>query len=130
MRCDFIGRQTGSSLIEVIVSMLILAVGMMAGLGMTQTGQTGLVFGHQITYATGLVQAKMEESLSMPYAELSRGGLEGEEDLGGFIRTRSILLDQPRLHCLTLRVTVEWRDKAGRPHRVQFATLRAEETVP
>lgn len=123
-------REKGSSLIEVVVSMLILAIGMVAGLGMAQTGQGGLEAGRRISYAAGLAQAKMEETVSMTYPDLLSGNLEGQDDWGGFVRTWTVLPDTPQPRRSTIRVTVEWKDKAGRPHRMGLVTLRSEGVVP
>lgn len=120
----------GFSLIEVVVSMLILAIGMVAGLGMTQAGQNGLEAGRRLSYATGLAQAKMEEEAAISYTDLLRGNLEGEDEMDGFSRTWAIQPNAPGTRFLTIQITVEWKDKTGRPHRVQLATLRAEGVVP
>ena len=123
-------KQDGSSLIEVVVCMVILAIGMIGGIGMTQAGQTGLEAGRRISAATGFAQAKMEEKVSITYSDLVRGDLEGREDLDGFVRTWEVLPGTPRSRCLTIHVAVEWPDKTGRPHRLELATLRSEGVVP
>lgn len=130
MSLDRIRTRNGGSLIEVLVCMFILAIGMIAGLGMTQAGQTGLDAGRRITMAAGFAQAKMEEKVSMAYSDLVQGDLEGKEDLDGFVRTWRILPDTPGARYLTIRVAVAWTDKAGRPHRLEFVTLRTEGVVP
>ncbi len=122
-------KQDGSSLIEVVVCMVILAIGMIGGLGMTQAGQIGLEAGRRISEATGFAQAKMEEKVSMSYSELVRE-VKGKEDLDGFVRTWEILPDTPSARFLTIRVAIEWADKTGRPHRLELATLRSEGVVP
>ena len=123
-------KQDGSSLIEVVVCMVILAIGMIGGIGMTQAGQTGLEAGRRISAATGFAQAMMEEKVSISYSELVRGDPDGRKDLDGFVRTWTILPDTPRAHCLTIHVAVAWADKTGRPHRLELATLRSEGIVP
>lgn len=123
-------KQDGSSLIEVIMSMLILAVGMTAALGMARTGHAGLETGRRISYLTGLAQAKIEEELSLPYAALLGGDLEGEDEADGFRRTWTILPDTPGAGCLTIRVGMEWSDKTGGTHRMEFITLRTDGVVP
>ena len=123
-------RQRGFSLIEVVVSMLILAVGMVAGLAITQAGQTGMEAGRHLSEAVGLAQANMEEMRSLSYDELSGGDLESEEDVNGFKRISTVEPDAPGRHFMTLRVTVEWKDKTGRPHRTQLVTVRSTGVVP
>src|SRR3989304_2622676 len=120
----------GFSLIEVVVSMLILAIGMVAGLGMTQAGQNGLEAGRHLSYATGLAQAIMEEEVSISYAELLGGSLEGEDEVDGFRRIWAIQPDTPGTRFLTIQVAVEWKGKTGRPHQMQLVSIRAEGVVP
>lgn len=122
--------QRGFSLIEVMVSLLILAIGIVAGLGMTQAGQNGLEAGRRISHATGLAQAMMEEEVSISYAELLGGNLEGEDAVDGFRRTWTVSPDRPGAHWLTIQITVEWKDRTGRSHQVRLVTLRAEGVVP
>ena len=123
-------KQDGSSLIEVVVCMVILAIGMIGGIGMTQAGQTGLEAGRRISAATGFAQAMMEEKVSMTYSDLVRGYPEGREDLDGFVRTWEVLPGTPRSRCLTIHVAVEWLDKTGRIHSLALVTLRSESVVP
>jgi hypothetical protein len=130
MSLPLIRKQAGGSFIEVLVCMFLLAIGMIAGLGMTQAGQTGLDAGRRISTAAGFAQVKMEEKVSIVYSDLIRGDLEGQEDLNGFVRTWKILPDTPAAHCLTIRVSVAWPDKTGRPHRMELVTLRSESVVP
>jgi prepilin-type N-terminal cleavage/methylation domain-containing protein len=130
MSLDRIRTQNGGSLIEVLVCMSLLAIGMIGGLGMTQSGQTGLDSGRRISTAAGFAQAKMEEKISTAYSDLVRGDLEGQEDLNGFVRTWTIFPETPGAHCLTIRVAVSWPDKRGRPHRLELVTLRSEGIVP
>jgi Tfp pilus assembly protein PilV len=130
MKFSPIRKQAGGSLIEVLVCMLLLAIGMISALGMTQAGQIGLESGRRITTAAGFAQAKMEEKVSMAYSDLVRGDLEGKEDLNGFVRTWEIHPDTPGAHCVTIRVAMEWSDKTGRPHRLELVTLRSEGIVP
>jgi prepilin-type N-terminal cleavage/methylation domain-containing protein len=130
MRSTGTRMQAGFTLIEVLVGMFILAIGMIAGLGMTQAGQAGLDAGRRISMAAGFAQVKMEEKVAAAYPDLIEGNLEGKEDLDGFVRTWKVLPNTPAGHCLTIRVTMEWPDKAGRPHRLELVALRSEGVVP
>src|SRR3972149_10423657 len=100
----------GFSLIEVVVSMLILAIGMVAGRGMTQAGQNGLEAGRHLSYATGLAQAIMEEEVSISYAELLGGSLEGEDEGDGFRRIWAVQPNTAGTHFLTLHITGAWEE--------------------
>jgi prepilin-type N-terminal cleavage/methylation domain-containing protein len=120
----------GFTLIEVVVSMAILAIGMSAGLGMALASQAGLEAGRRTSYATGLAQAGMEEAVSLPYAGLLEQDRVVEDELDGFRRTRTIRPDTPAAHLVTLQVVTTWRDRTGRPHRVRLVTIRSAGVVP
>jgi len=130
MKYDSARNQDGASLMEVLVCMVLLGIGMIAGLGMGQAGQIGLESGRRFTTAAGLAQAKMEENVSRNYADLVRGDLEGLEDLDGYIRTWKIIPDSPVAHCVMIRVALEWPGRAGRFHHLQLVTVRSEGVVP
>jgi prepilin-type N-terminal cleavage/methylation domain-containing protein len=122
--------QAGNSLVEVLVCLVLMAVGMMAGLGMTKAAQSGLNAGRDISRAAALAQAKMEEEMAASYKELVHGETAGSEDLDGFFRTWTILPGTVCEHCASIRVTVEWPDPSGRLHHVNLAAVRSEGVVP
>jgi len=122
--------QTGNSLIEVLVCMVLMAVGMMAGLGMTRAAQSGLDTGRDISKAAALAQATMEEKMAANYSDLVHGETVGREDLDGFFRTWTLLPGAVCEHCAAIRVSVEWPDRSGRLHHVNLATVRTEGVVP
>jgi len=130
MSPDLALRQRGLSLIEVVVSMLILAFGMISGLGMTRASQTGLDAGRRISEAAALAQAKMEEEISMPYDALIQGSFEDRDNPEGFIRTCTIQVGAPQPYFSTIHVAVEWTDKTNRTHRLALATVRSKGVVP
>ncbi|MBI3595960.1 MAG: prepilin-type N-terminal cleavage/methylation domain-containing protein [Nitrospirae bacterium] len=130
MSPDLFGGQRGLSLIEVVVCMLILAVGMISGLSMTRASQTGLDAGRRISAAAGFAQAKMEEEISVPYDKLSQGGLEDKDNPEGFIRTWTVQNNAPHPRCSTIRVAVEWAGKTGRTHSLALVTIRSKGVVP
>jgi len=130
MSPNLILRQCGLSLIEVVVSMLILAVGMISGLGMTQASQIGLDAGRRISAAAALAQAKMEEEISMPFDGLIQEPFENQDYPEGFIRTRTIQIDAPYPHFATIHVAVKWTDKTNRTHTLALATIRSKGVVP
>lgn len=130
MSSSGIRTETGFTLIEVLVCMFILAIGMIAGLGMTRAGQAGLDAGRRLSTAAGLAQAKMEEEVAAAYSDLIQGDLEGKENLDGFIRSWMIRPNTPAEHGLTIRVVTEWPDRAGRLHRLELVALRSKGVVP
>ena len=130
MRPDLVLRQCGLSLIEVVVSLFILAVGMISGLSMTHASQIGLDAGRRISTAAALAQAKMEEEISFPYDELIHGRPEDDDHPEGFNRTRTLRIDAPYPHFTTIHVAVEWTDKTNRTHTLALTTIRSNGVVP
>jgi prepilin-type N-terminal cleavage/methylation domain-containing protein len=130
MSPDLVLRQCGLSLIEVVISMLILAVGMISGLGMTQASQNGLDAGRRMSTAAALAQDKMEEEISIPYDGLIQGRLEDHDNPDGFIRTRTLQIDVPYPHFTTIHVAVKWTDKTSRTHTLALTTIRSKGVVP
>ena len=130
MSPDFLSRQRGLSLIEVVVCMLILALGMLSGMGMTRASQAGLEAGRRISTAAAFAQAKMEEEISLPYDKLIHGNLESRDDAEGFIRTWTIQNNLPYSNSSTIRVGVEWTDTTGQAHSLALVTIRSKGVVP
>jgi prepilin-type N-terminal cleavage/methylation domain-containing protein len=130
MSPDFISRQRGLSLIEVVVCMLILALGMVSGMSMTRASQAGLDAGRRISAAAAFAQAKMEEEISLPYDKLIHGDLENRDNPEGFIRTWTIQNNIPYFNSSTIRVGVEWTDRTGHAHSLALVTIRSKGVVP
>lgn len=130
MSQDFIARQKGLSLIEVVVCMLILALGMISGMSMTRASQAGLDAGRRISAAAAFAQAKMEEEISVPYDKLVHGELDNRDDPEGYIRTWTVQNNVPYSDTSTIHVGVEWTDKTGHSHSVTLVTVRSKGVVP
>jgi len=130
MRQRSVRLQRGSSVIEVLVGMVLLAVGMIAGLGMTKAAQIGTKGGNDLTEAAALAQTGMEEKVGIRYSELVHGESEGRVESDGFIQTWKVMDGTPCSHCASIRVSVEWPDKTGRLHSVDLASVRSEGIVP
>ncbi|HET6466301.1 MAG TPA: prepilin-type N-terminal cleavage/methylation domain-containing protein [Nitrospiria bacterium] len=130
MSPDLLRRQRGLSLIEVVVCMLILALGMLSGMGMTRASQAGLEAGRRISAAAAFAQAKMEEEISLPYQKLIHGNPENSDDAEGFIRTWTIQNNRPYSNSSTIRVEVDWTDKTGQAHSLALVTIRSKGVVP
>jgi prepilin-type N-terminal cleavage/methylation domain-containing protein len=130
MRLDYIGRQNGLSLIEVVVCMLILGLGMISGMSMARASQAGLDAGRRISAAAAFAQAKMEEEISLPYDELIHGDPENRDDPEGYIRTWTIQNNVPYSYSATIHVGVEWTDITGQSHSLALVTIRSKGVVP
>jgi hypothetical protein len=116
--------------LEAAASLLLLAVGMIAGLEMIRVSRQGVQSGYLTTRAVTMAEALMEEKLSIPYRALSAAAGEGTDAVEGFRRFWTVKPDGTGGRFIVIRVRVEWNDPAGRPHGLGLAALRAEGTVP
>jgi type IV pilus assembly protein PilV len=122
--------QAGFTLIEVVVSMMILTVGIMASLVMMNAARKAIAYGKNRTEAAGLARAKMEEERALSFEALVSGPDRGEETINGFRRDWTVRRGTPGPRLATVRVSVAWTDPGNQSHRVTLGMVRAEGVVP
>ena len=125
-------KEKGFSLIELLISMTILAFGMLAVGGMQITSSKGGFSSNNVTTATILAQSKLEELKRLSYTDSSlASGKHNEELLPGptlpksdfsFSRVCDIADISSTMKVIT--VTVRW-DDAGE-HSIKLTTVRAK----
>ena len=108
----------GFSLIEVLISLVVLSVGLLSVGQLMLTSLTTAAYGNHYTQATALAQAKMEEfRASRPVA-----GGGSEQVMGGngtrYTRTWSIVANG-EMNFIT--VVVDWVEKTN--HSIQLSTI-------
>lgn len=111
-------------MIEVLVAMVLLAIGMMGGLGLLEAGRTAASSGDRISRATALAEQRMEGLLAHRYEDLLGEG-SGMDRPPGFIRTWEIQPDAPRPDMVLIRVSVRWPVADGKWRRVRLGAVRA-----
>ncbi len=119
---------SGFTLIEVLVGLIILAIGLLAIAGMQVTSVRGNFFSNNITQASILAQNRLEElrNLDVSHADLSIGTHEEgvvQTVSTDFSRQYTVAL-VPGTTMLSIVVTVRWRDNSD--HSVSFSTIRAQ----
>jgi hypothetical protein len=141
------------SLLEVLLAMVIFAVGLLGVLGMFSLSEEGIESGHKTTLAVGLAQEKMEEKWGatfsrllwddldgdgLPETMMSDDGLHGDEAAGdgtysnedegesGVLRRWSVTRPPLPSDLTLIEVRTSWEDKQGRVHAFQLRALRAE----
>lgn len=114
----------GFSLIEVLVGLVILAIGLLAIAGMQITSIRGNYFSSSLTQATILAQDRMEKLKNLPYPSLSSGS--DTETVSGTIFTMqwTVVPDSPADTWKTVTVTVKWTDRVDR--EIKLTTIRAK----
>lgn len=121
-------NKKGFTLVEVLVGLVILAIGLLAIAGMQITSVKGNFFSNNITQASILAQNRLEElrHLDVSHADLSLGTHdEGVVQTVPTDFSRQYTVDLvPGTTMLSIVVTVRWRDNSD--HSVSFSTIRAQ----
>ncbi len=120
-----VSKRNGFSLIEVLIVLVLLAVGLLALVGTQIVSIRGNSFSRQMTEATVLTQNKMEEITKLPSADSSlSAGHHDEGVLNGSGFSRSYDVEDITATLKAITVTVEWREETD--HRVSLSTMKAK----
>jgi len=129
---DLTPGKGGFTLIEVMIAILILAVGMMAMAMLQVTAIKGGAFANQMTQASIYGQDKIEVLKNTTYASLA-GGNDTVTSGNGVTYTRTWTVtesDPPGTtsppassKMKTVNLTLSWTGPQGQTHSVQFSTI-------
>jgi len=119
-------RKKGFTLTEVLVGLVILAVGILALAAMQITSTKGGSFSNHLTQATVFAQDKLEHLKNLSYSHSNLGsGQHDEGILSGTIFSRQYNIEEDAGNSMkTITVTVRWTDRAD--HRISFSTIRSK----
>jgi len=113
----------GFSLLELLIGLVILAIGILAMSGLQITAIKNNYFSQSLTQATILAQDKIEELKNSPYANLI-DGVETKIISGTqFIRKVNVTED-PGNNIKKVIVTVQWMDP--KEHSIFLSTVVAK----
>ena len=112
----------GFTLVEVMIAILLLAVGFLSVAGVATTVINGNALAREITTATTLAQDKLEELKDTSYANL---GSNSDTQQTIYTRTWTTTADSPAAGMKTIQVTVQfpWR---GNTRSVILRTIVAK----
>ena len=116
-------KEKGFTLIEVLVGLVILAIGMLSIAAMQITSIKGGSFSNHLTQATTYAQDRLENLKNRPYndAALTSGHHDDGTIATIFLRQYDVVEDAGNL-LKTITVTVQWTDKSN--HSVSFRVIR------
>ena len=119
-------NKKGFTLIEVLVGLVLLAIGLLAIAGMQITSVRGNFFSSNMTQASIMAQDRLEtlRNLAFTDAALTTGN-HNEGVIPGTIFTRDYDVQLiPGTTMLNITVRVRWRDTSD--HTISFATVRSQ----
>lgn len=118
-------NKKGFSIIEVLIGLIILAVGLLVIAGMQITSIKGNYFSQNVTQATTFAQEKLEDlkKLSYEHADLSSGE-HSEGNLSGTIFSRKFIVTDITSTMKMIKVIVQWTDITV--HGISLSTIRAK----
>ncbi len=117
--------EKGFTLIEVMIGILLLAIGLLSIGGMQMTAVKGNFFSHYLTQATYVGQDRLETLNNLPVdsAELQEGQHnDGTVEIAGiaFNRSYTVTVDGDTR---TIVYTISWNDGVNRT--ISFSTIRS-----
>ena len=110
-----IQKQRGFTLIEIMVAITLLSIGLLGMAGLTVGIMRGNYLSSQVTTATALAQAKMEDIKRIGYSGTSASA-EGYNTISGYPlyrRDTVVDVDTPNVGMKTVTITVFWDSNAS-----------------
>ena len=120
--------QQGFTLLEVLVTIVILSIGLLGIAGLTTGVIRGNHFSKNITSATAAAQTQLEAVKSGGYEYALAANFPSDTvNMGGmsFNRTSTITADSPATNMKTVSVTVNWTESNNTARSVILETILA-----
>ena len=119
-------KQKGFTLIEVLISLIIFAVGLLAIAGMQITSIKGNHFSSNVTQAAVLAQNKLEYLKNLPFEDPKLDGGQPPEQINEsgivFVVEYGVVLMGNYMKKIT--ATVQWTDQVN--HSISLSTIRSK----
>ena len=117
-------EKKGFTLIEVLIGLIILAIGILAVAGMQITSIRGTAFSNNLMQASVIAQERLEFIKSLPLndAKLDTGTYPDPPNIGIFTRSYQATRNA-NPNFVNIIYTVSWLEK-GVTHTVSFRTIK------
>ena len=124
MRCNLFGKK-GFTLVEVLIGLIILAIGILAIAGMQITSIRGTSFSNNLSQASVLAQNRLEFLKGLPLGDdrLDTNSYPNDITVGAFTGGYQAARNASPSY-VQITYTVSWVEK-GIPHSVSFRTIKA-----
>jgi type IV pilus assembly protein PilV len=131
IRHKAMGDDRGFTLLEVLVTLVILSVGLLGTLGLTTGVIRGNFFSKNLTSATAVAQTQLEAAQREGYANVTATKFPATVEvvsMGGvnFNRTTTISNDTPAANMKTVSVTVNWYEANNTQRSITLQTILAQ----
>jgi len=117
-------KEKGFSLIEVLIGLIILAIGILAVAGMQITSIVGTSFSNNLTQASVIAQDRLEFLKGLPLTDVKLDTNNYPNDIKVGVFTGSYQANRnANPNFVTITYTISWLEK-GVPHTVSFRTIK------
>jgi type IV pilus assembly protein PilV len=130
-RLTIVCKERGFTLIEVLVTALILTTGLLGTLGLATGVIRGNFFSKNLTSATAIAQTQLEAVQNRGYVNATTANFPGAAvtvTMGNvnFARTTTITNDSPSANTKMISVTVSWAESSNAARSVSLQTILAQ----
>jgi type IV pilus assembly protein PilV len=117
-------KEKGFSLIEVLIGLIILAIGILAVAGMQITSIVGTSFSNNLTQASVIAQDRLEFLKGLPLTDVRLDTNTYANDIKVGIFTGSYQANRnANPNFVNITYTISWLEKSV-PHTVSFRTIK------
>ena len=117
-------KEKGFSLIEVLIGLIILAIGILAVAGMQITSIVGTSFSNNLTQASVIAQDRLESLKGLPLTDVRLDTNNYPNDIKVGIFSGSYQTNRnANPNFVNITYTISWLEK-GVPHTVSFRTIK------
>ena len=129
IRGIFAASQRGFTLLEVLVTIVILTIGLLGTAGLTTGVIRGNHYSKNLTSATAAAQTQLEAVKSGGYAYAIAANFPNDTvQMGGmsFTRTTTITAGSPAANMKTIAVVASWTESNGTARSLTLSTILAQ----